>query len=467
MRKGLLALEDMLEVDKLYEQKEQANKSSETSSIVQDIKTDNKIEEEVKDNEEDVSTDEASTNESEVSGDETDTSTDDISNDSDITYDEKKDVDEVSDTEETEAIESFRLITYNRIAEEDWKETAINIGDHLLQAGKYLGHLGLTYGPDILKHTYKGVVYLMGKIVKLLFTSINSTYRYVKRRMQSFDNIKKDINNLKEAISELKNKEELTDLSDIKYTNKGIINTLKIADKVDFNNNIMVLQKFIINTIEQIDKHIKKDISFIMHLTSSTMNNDLKSPDSLMKVESLGSDFTNKAIKGYGTDTELLDSFTYKNVLPGDILFITHIPKQDITEFNQIIEAYNKSKMFLTLNQETFEVVDSINYMDINGIENYLNTLEKLCDVCIAHEIVYNDIIKLKKQLRFSFKRYFNAIITSKEKVSLKNSLTEYVYLKSMFIDKVYLPAAMDIHDYAAKVMVASINYMSENIKRL
>jgi hypothetical protein len=45
--------------------------------------------------------------------------------------------------------------------------------------------------------------------------------------------------------------------------------------------------------------------------------------------------------------------------------------------------------------------------------------------------------------------------------------LIEFIHIKTIVIDKVFILAAMDLHDYAAKVMVNALSYARDNVKRL
>ena len=72
-----------------------------------------------------------------------------------------------------------------------------------------------------------------------------------------------------------------------------------------------------------------------------------------------------------------------------------------------------------------------------------------------------------KLKLRFSFKTYLNQIFNSSEKLDVKSSLIELVYVKTIFAEKVYIRASMDMHDYAVRVLKANIKFAQANLKHL
>lgn len=480
MKKRILGLEDLLEVDKYHEIEQQAKQSSEASIIKSDIKADIKADEiskEKTDEADSTSIDDASLTEDTSATDEN-ASGEDTSSEDDKTNDTtnkdaepKEGSDSNSDIDSVEkdnandskdAMESFRHIKYQSLSTEDLSYVANKVVSGFSEGLSFLKYLGINYGPIILSKAYKGVVYAMGKLIKYLFISINKTYTYLERRVNSFENLKSNLADAKEALDELRKKESLEDLSDIKYDKQNIINALKIGNNIDLTNNIMVLNGFIESTIKELGSEISKDISKIRYIIASTLTNNIKEPAELMKIEPHFSNFTKVSY-----DDVLLNKYIYSNDLPGDINFISILPSDSMSTKEDVINGYNKAEMFLTIKADNFQEVKYIDYMDIDQLDAFINKLDLLCDTCIKHKAMYENVVHNKKNLRFDFKRYFLNIINSDSKVSFKDSLLELVYLKSIFIDKVYLTASMDIHDYAARTIVKSLSYINDNMKRL
>jgi ribosomal protein S18 len=289
----------------------------------------------------------------------------------------------------------------------------------------------------------------------------------LNRRINSFKKLKEDITKLRAILTDIKSKEKQEDLINVKYDNKKVINTLKSSDSIDFANNVKALSLFTTNIIKRIDSSINNDIGSIKHLISQTTSNIIKNPINIMKPSIPTAGLSSGVLKGYETSDDLIDCFHSVEKLPGDIALIAHLPKNTINSLDETIKAYNSSSMFLGVNINSYKEIENIDYMNAASLEKYLDELDKLCGVCISHQTLYETIIKQKTGLRYNFKLYFNTLINSKNKVSMDNSLIEYVYLKSMFIDKVYLAAAMDVHDYSIKVINNSLSFIKSNIKKL
>lgn len=447
--KLVAAMESMLEVDKLAEKENLANKDSEYSIMINEVKNENKLEEQ-----------------------NTDTSNDTIQQVDEQSTDEVADTDITADnsaSEDTEmSSEAFNNLRYTSPSLEGFDQ----VGNYLAQGAglikeslSYLGYLGLTYGPTILSHVYKGVVYIMSKLIKLLFGSIDNLIKYTSRRLNSFANLKKDIEQLNKLLDEVEKSENKDDVSQYKYSNKKVINVLKIANSIDLLRNISSLKTFLQNSINDIDLSIKTELGAINHIIAFSNSNIVKTPTNIMNIKLSGQSFKEGILNGYENTNELLTQYYYKDILPGDIRFILTVPKSGSMNDTEIIDAYNSSSSSLVIDSDSYRDVENIDYMEIDQLRKFLNELDSLCDIAISHNSIFNNIIKSKKNLRYGFRRYFTNIINSKNKISLKDSFLELVYLKVMFIDKVYITSMMDINDYTVRVITNSFSYIKDNIK--
>jgi hypothetical protein len=428
-----IALEKELEVDKVFDLKRAANSSREFDTLYTKTKQENDLAEQ----------------------DQEDTISDDISNDEEVLDDDSI------------AEESFKNIVFENLALEDFdilSRLGNKVTEVLSLALHNLSELGITYSPIILTKVYKGVLFLMSKIVSLLFNSISSLNKYIIRHNTSFSKLKEDISSIKKMLDELP---ESNGSIDSKFTNKRVIDCLVISDGVDIAANIGVLVDFIGPIVNKISDSINNDVSSIKHLISYSYNGVVKIPSSIMGPSSYDALLSSGSLKGYERSSDMVSSYHYQKTLPGNVLFIAQLPNDDLTELPDIIEAYNNSTMFLGYDADSYKVIDSIDYMSKEGLLNLLSKLDELCGLCIKDEVLYETILSKKKSLRYNFKNYFNALISKSDKVSIKDSLLEYVYLKSIFIDKVYTSTAIDIHDYTAKVITNALVYIKDNANKL
>jgi len=433
---NFLTLEDNLEVNKLYNQKIESNKHSMYDELYNRIKADDE--------------------------DMTNNATDEDSSDS-------EDITSVKDSSDVEDIvlseESFKDLYYISLAQESFiGDYASKLSEAFKDSLSYLGYLGITYGPTIATNVYRGLVYAMGRLTKLLFTSISKIVKYSNRRINSFNKLKNDINKLKQILSEIKSKNNSETDIKISYSNIKNIDNLKINTNTDLFNTVNVLNNFLNSSIKDIGNNIVSDISYIKHITSNYLTIDVKTPLASMIVKPMNNCLTNRNISGFNPSSDKIEPSAYKETLPGDIEFIAYLPKDTMNNLDDAITAYNNSNLFLGYNMNSYKSVQYINYMNIDDLSKLLEKFSSLCDTCIEQQKLYESIIKYKKGLRFNFRNYFYSLINSKSKISTEKTLIEYVYLKSMFIDKVYISSAMDIHDYSIKVISSGLSYIKSNI---
>ncbi len=373
------------------------------------------------------------------------------------------------DAELNDAMEHLANVRYDTSVEswDDVKYHTTQALTGLASVGKYLGMLGITYAPIIATKLYKGVAYVMTHLVKQLFKSIFTITKYIERRINSINTLKNSITGLKEAIEQIKMAKEPVELEEFKYTQESTINALKIGDSVDFSANLAKLDVFLNETIIALDKRIQNEIASVKHIISAVASGKAVLPNVALEVPKLSNSMIDGSIAGYSNEDELLQLTHYKEVLPGDVVFLAITPRELPNEMEQISKAYNASKMFFGVNSEGYVKVSTIDHMNVDQLSAFVDSLDKLCSSCEQHQKLYENIKQLKLSLRFSFRDYFKMLIASSVKVNIKDSLVNLVYLKTIFTDKVYLVTAMDIHDYTAKTISSGISLAKDHVKRL
>lgn len=493
------SLESQLEIDKVHEAEQQGIQTSELSTLHQEVKQSIKSEEEIeaqKENppdeggfEDPNSSDETQEGtQEENSEEEPDTSSDP---DPEQTEDkeeqepeEKEDPKEEPKKEEKEEVssESFRELQYEFEAPSE--EVSLESLEAVKRAAgktyhgvKYvvssLGALGIAYGPKIASKAYKGVIYGFALLGKGLVISISSLTKYIERRTSAFDKLNKDIQIAKETLQLIDDKdakedtEELSSDSDepiIQFKDEKTINYLKIGESLDLSNNIERLNTFVSDYVEKISKAIHTE-NKVVNLAVER-SNILRFPD---PVEFLQYNFNLNGLGRYShsDDDSLTELFRSKEVMPGDVVLIAKLPNRKIKRVLDLRQAYKESDIHLELNKESFKVIEGVNYMTSQELSQFLDSLSKLCDLCISHQKYYEGIKKLKLKSRYSFKRYFDNLLDNKSKVGVEDSFIENMYMKNVFVDKVYIPAAMDIHDYAAKVISHGLSFAKSNLEHL
>ena len=444
--RSLFAFED-LEINKLLDQKAAINKSNEFDNLY--FQTQQKNEED-KETEEEVPSDNAEEEPEDQPDSEAPAEPD----------------------EEQVATESIQSFSYN-IVQEDFNENAVLIKDGLVYIGgtifgvaKYFAVLGLEHIPKLLSGLYQGVVYVLSRLAKLFVIGLYRLERYIEKRKYAIGQFKSKIESAEKALQALQDKDEQVDLTDQKYTNVKNINLLKIAEEIDFPKTVNAYTEFLDKTVKTITDNVRSEIMGTKQLISYQLTASVKSPMGFMKIKPLQLEMTSGSVEGYQTP-ENTTSFHYKNILPGDVIFIVNLPQADIDEIDLLKDAYHNSQMFLGFNQASFKAIDSVDYMNVQELTGFLASLKRLSDVSAEQVRLYEQILRDKAQLKYGLRNYIQNLHNQDNKVSLSDSLAEYVYLKTLFTEQVYIKTAMDVQEYAGRILSAGLAFVEANIKRL
>lgn len=353
--------------------------------------------------------------------------------------------------------------SFSDVSVEDFTETK----EFLLDAGKYLLQLGIEITPRVFSSVYKGILFLMIKIVKLLSVSISKLTKIIDRHFHNFNELKLDLNYIKKTINLAERRNPDITVDNLFYTNKRIIDKIKINDSIDITNNVKILTSFVNELIVSLDDRIIKDLHLLKHLSTLSDQGISTSPINIMRVEKLSSNFNDNIPAEYRIDTENTVSYSYKSKLPGDLIFITRLPMLNNIGIDQIVKSYTSSKMFFGVDTRNYKDINSINYMNLRDLSNLVDELDKLCNLCLSHESKFKNILKENNELKYNLKHYFLSIINSNNKISIKDSLIQYYYLKYGFIDKVYVTSFDEIYNYVITVTTYVKSYINDNLDKL
>lgn len=430
--------QEELEVEKLLDKELQTDKSDEFDDLYEDIKQ----KQELKDNQD-----------SEETGTVDDTET--------VNADE-----EMIDDDTTAAIEALKELDY-QIATEDWSSVGLAASKAIGTTTDVIGHLaklGIHYTPIALSKVYKGVSYAIGRLVSGLITSFIAINKQRIRVHETFDKSKENIDSLRKALDVIQTPSDLTEVT---FSNQKVINSLKISDSVDIIANLTVLDSFLNSSIKSISASIDSDIAYSKQLIAYATSNTVKSPNDLMVNITMVKHLSDRSVPGFEEKSSLLATYSYEHTLPGDIEFIAQLPVSDIDNIDDIAKAYNAASMFLGFNNQTFKQIDAIDYLDKQGVTQLLDAIDKVCTSALQHVEFYNHIENQKKSLKYNFRLYIASLVNSSKRLSVGESLIDYINLKSLFIDKVYLSSAIDIHDYTIRIVGSALRFAKDNVSKL
>lgn len=368
------------------------------------------------------------------------------------------------------AYESYDDSTWSTDSSMNHNSTNSTLWNFTKEAGKWLGQLGIKLGTDTLPklagHLYKGIVYAFNRLGYGFAVGLTALDQYLTRRINSFNRLHEEIQKAKQAVELLK-KDKPKDFKDEFYTDDKNINQLSIGSSVNLKDNLDTLTKFVNSTMQDLGLCIKEDLSSIEQLISYSHLGGSKDLLDLLVLKPKIKNLVTGEIDGYQTNSRLVTSYHVKTMLPGNTVLICHLPSPESKTREEWIQAYRESDMFLGVVKSNFHLTDQISYLNANELSDVLNKLETLCRACIGHQSFYENMKKQKLHQRLVYKNYFDSIVRRDKKVGLKESLIDLVTMKNNFVDKVYLPAAIDVHDYAVRIINAYLKLVAKNVEVL
>jgi predicted DNA-binding ArsR family transcriptional regulator len=327
---------------------------------------------------------------------------------------------------------------------------------------KWLGMLGIKYGIAILKHVGSAVLHTAVHLVKFLFTSLGDLKDYISRRFDSYESLQHEIAALHNSVDDVKK-----DKTDDTFTDQKTIDHLKIGGSVDLSKNNKAFQAFMTQVMIAMTKSSLEDFTQTSNYIKQDIGKLNAKPSNILKLRELGSIVKPGTIEGYTDIPDNTHSLISTDVLPGDVKLILVVPVSGITDEEAYVKAYQQSYTALVADSSSFKHITSISFMSKSELKAYLADMNKLMLACIQHKVLFEQLMSSKLKLRFSFKTYLNQIFNSSEKLDVKSSLIELIYVKTIFAEKVYIRASMDMHDYAVRVLKANIKFAQANLKHL
>lgn len=342
------------------------------------------------------------------------------------------------------------------------------IGAGVFQLAQKLVVFGIDVTPGLMSKMYKGVAYVAGKTANLFAASVVQLDKYLERRAISYRGLNADlvkaIDTLDLLISENKISE---DYKELKYDTTKVINQLKIAESTDFTANAKALLGFLQGSMKTIGAGVNHEQEVIRNSIEMSRSGKIGNVLELLQIKYEASSLEPGSLKGFEYNHDYLLAQHERNILPGDVRFVLQTPKNDLQDLAAFSKAYHMSSIFLAVDPSSFKTVEAVDYMDAAKLREFLLNLQALAIAAAGQENFYNKLKDNKLSSRFLYKGYFQSLTGSKERVRLRDSMVEIVYLKNYYIDKVYLAAAIDIHDYTARVISAGLSFAKKNILAL
>ena len=326
--------------------------------------------------------------------------------------------------------------------------------------------LTLQTAPKILKSMYKGVVYGVAKVKLTVGKIYSATDTSIERQKTSTAMVRKRLDALKEILEGAGTKKDGVEDMVITYRNKDVVPTLVCGSNTDIVKNLENLDGFLSLAQAALHKAIIADFNAIRYYGTVFTHGKKIDPLELVKPVVPAMGFVKGPPWGYKPSSELLQSFHSETKLPGNMVVVAELPKDDLESMDYYASAYDASRMYLGFDKEAYQEVEELKVVGIQKVKEIVSALEKLLTTCEKQQTLYEDITRTKTGVMLSIKRHAMNLVESAIKVRSSDSLVEPMYLKATFIAKVYLVGSLDIHDYAAKTISNGLSLAEELAKK-
>lgn len=361
--------------------------------------------------------------------------------------------------EELLAEEAMAMVRVDRITMEDATAVKELAGSALTALGaglSYLGHLGLRYGPTVLRGAYKGVLYAAGRLAKLTYLSFVTIDRFVERQSLATTKLRREIESYREAISLLR--ESGKQIRDAEFADDTLIAALATGGTVDWAGGVKTTQDLMQGVVLHSAKALLTEIGSIGRLIRE-YNPKTYQPDTEAVMVRPPKGLTERSEVTVNEDLAYL-VFKYPTLLPGNRVVEWRMPKtiKGATDVQDI--SYG-----VGVRTDAPSVDKAPKYMSVDALSGFLDSLESLCDSLDEQQKLYKLIKDRKSALRVGFKLYFNQLFLSAKPVHIGQSMLDVVYMRSVMVDRVYLVGMMDMHDMVSRIVRDNLHVVKRHIR--
>lgn len=348
-------------------------------------------------------------------------------------------------------------------------------GNALLWLGFQAKALGIAYGPSILAALSRAATKTLASSLYLLLKFRNSISSAVQGYLLGIRRMRSKHAALAASLEKL-NAVETTPPDPEKVVEWGskIYRSATISKKLNPIAAMSAIRGFLQNEISELDKAIETDVRAIELLIENSRRGIRFSPIMMLNTHFNAGSFSNRRVEGYAVNEDLLDTYAYRTVLPNGCLPMLAFPKPSIIkeaseteDTSTVAAAYHGSFFVLAAAPSEAPREAILHYMDKRELSLLLNEVDAVIKELDAHMASLKQNAKRVERLKLGYSHYIHWATAQDEQKNLRQELLDIIHLKQHFVTKVYLPAMLDIHDYAANQALTMLSYARQSIKQI
>jgi len=319
-----------------------------------------------------------------------------------------------------------------------------------------LKDLGIHYSKVGLTHFAKGMLYALAQTAAAISRGTRQLIRYAYQRSKSYSKLALRIDKARAILAQLPEQQNDGGV----FIDAVTIASLKVGNSADFKKHIGVLLEFNRAYLHQMPGYTKVCVAGV----NKTINHVMSGSETVPLVSHVQS----LPIAGlHHVKTEHgLDTYHYPKVLPGDMNFTVQTPSRELRAYDDIKTAYRASQATMVLNDRLASAVPvKCPYLTPDVMKEYLDIMAELCRHGMQLTETFRQVSRYRSQLKPSLESYIRYLGMEHGRLTIRESLAEFVGLKTSYVDNVVVKGAMIIHDLNLTVISAALNYVKASLE--
>ena len=336
----------------------------------------------------------------------------------------------------------------------------------------YMKELGVEYGPKVYAKLRSGVSYLLTRLFKSFVKMRSAVSRAYFQHTHSFKKHSNRLQRLRSILDGLPDSVKV--MQPEPFQDEAVAALFTVGSEISPMKSISAMDKLLDVVVGDIDQGIHNEIGTMQRVIEVCQRNTRVEVVHYLETHALSSGFMRKTVLGYDKAPELVETTVFVHPLPMKTILMAAMPRKDIImaaarsdDMSEVSKAYQESYLVLGVNPQAPKTSSMVNYMDKQSLLRLLNGLEMVVNKASSHVSFYKKLELAAERLKPNFQNYFSWLTEDAQAKNLRESLVEVIYLKQSFITKVYLPGAIDIHDFSSDYVSGVLRYVEKNIEVL
>ena len=318
---------------------------------------------------------------------------------------------------------------------------------------------------DVIGHISNILSSVWNAVDRSISFSIDILSRIAKKFHTGFSGYLKECGNIKEALRSIKN---ISNEDSKRYHNTDVIKRLHCGNVFDPLKSVTVLDTFAKAYFTNIRTSATASTKNIYSIIEAVRDSNFTAPNKIIRLPDLPEGVHPGSVSGYTAADSNLESYVYKDKLPGDTVFIAFYPNNDLN-LEDLDAAQRESKFILGFDISSSNAPSDVEYLNYKKINSFVDKLEELCREGLSSSRVFYDFLESKKRLASELKKLEKLNGYEIDKHKEKNlDVKEYIRAISATLqryDNTYIDGSSKIAELMIRTLKSGTKYASDSIK--